>query len=73
MGALPTTMPAMGAMPAMRAMPMTMPATMPTVPLMKGGGRSESNGLRPVLAGSLAALLLAGGAKGFYDFIRRQM
>ena len=38
-----------------------------------GGGQPEGSGLGPVLAGSVAALLLAGGAKGFYDFIRRQV
>jgi len=41
---------------------------------MKGGARpSSESGLGPVLAGSIAALLLAGGAKGFYDFIRKQL
>jgi len=39
----------------------------------KGGGREEGSGLGPVVAGSIAALLLAGGAKGFYDFIRKQI
>jgi TM2 domain-containing membrane protein YozV len=38
-----------------------------------GGARSEGSGLGPVLAGSVAALLLAGGAKGLYDFIRQQV
>jgi TM2 domain-containing membrane protein YozV len=38
-----------------------------------GGARPEGSGLGPVLAGSVAALLLAGGAKGLYDFIRRQV
>jgi len=49
----------------------------PAVPAMTGGARPsvirEGNGLGPVLAGSIAALLLAGGAKGFYDFIRKQL
>jgi hypothetical protein len=47
----------------------------PGVPMMKGGARpsTSESGLGPVLAGSLAALLLAGGAKGFYDFIRKQL
>lgn len=43
---------------------------------MTGGARAasqEGSGLGPVLAGSIAALLLAGGAKGFYDFIRKQL
>jgi len=52
--------------------------TMPPIPPLPretqvGGGRSEGSGLGPVLAGSIAALLLAGGAKGLYDFIRRQV
>ena len=45
-------------------------------PSMTGGARpasQEGSGLGPVLAGSIAALLLAGGAKGFYDFIRKQL
>jgi TM2 domain-containing membrane protein YozV len=43
-------------------------------PVQTGGGRSpDENGIGPVVAGSLAALLLAGGAKGFYDFIRKQL
>lgn len=38
-----------------------------------GGARSEESGLGPVLAGSLAALVLAGGAKGLFDFFVRRV
>jgi TM2 domain-containing membrane protein YozV len=40
-----------------------------------GGGRnndSANSGVGPVLAGSLTALVLAGGLKGFYDFVSKQ-
>jgi hypothetical protein len=38
--------------------------------LQIGGG--VPSGVGPVVAGSVAALLLAGGAKGLYDLIRTQ-
>jgi hypothetical protein len=39
----------------------------------KGGERYEpTSGPGPVIAGSLTALILAGGLKGFYDFISKQ-
>lgn len=40
---------------------------------MTGGAIRQSAGLSPVIAGSITALLLAGGAKGMYDFIRQQL
>ena len=74
-------LPAGGMLPQMPQMLPQMPQMLPQMPQMPqmlpqvGGARSEESGsgLGPVLAGSLAALLLAGGAKGFYDFIRKQV
>jgi TM2 domain-containing membrane protein YozV len=67
--------PAVPDLPA--GLPTGLPAGLkiPGVPAMKGGARpsTSESGLGPVLAGSIAALVLAGGAKGFYDFIRKQL
>jgi type IV secretory pathway VirB6-like protein len=40
-----------------------------------GGGHTSSHtsGPGPILAGALTALLLAGGLKGFYDFLSKQV
>jgi TM2 domain-containing membrane protein YozV len=50
--------------------------TAPTAPPMTGGGGVGSSeavaGPGPVIAGTLTALVLAGGLKGFYDFISKQ-
>jgi hypothetical protein len=49
--------------------------TAATAPPMTGGGGSSSEavaGPGPVIAGTLTALVLAGGLKGFYDFISKQ-
>jgi len=64
-------LPQMPQMPQMPAVPQ-MPAAFPTpvqIGTQVGGGASPS-GVGPVLAGSMAALLLAGGAKGLYDILR---
>jgi len=37
-----------------------------------GGGHTEPAGPGPVIAGALTALVVAGGLKGFYDFISKQ-
>ena len=58
---LPTAMPAMPVMPAM-----------PALPAMQGGGRVELGGPGPAIAGVLAAVVLAGGLKGMYDFVNKQ-
>jgi TM2 domain-containing membrane protein YozV len=45
------------------------------VQAMTGGGERrdrEQGGAGPVIAGTLTALIIAGGAKGFYDFIAKQ-
>jgi TM2 domain-containing membrane protein YozV len=57
-------------------LPGGLPTGLPTGLLtgfQKGGARSEESGLGPVLAGSLAALVLAGGAKGLFDFFVRRV
>ena len=64
--------------PAVPDLSAAVPANPPAAAPQIGGARiasvtREGNGLGPVLAGSIAALLLAGGAKGFYDFIRKQL
>ena len=51
-------------------------APSPPLPAMTGGGSIEGSeavaGPGPVIAGTLTALVLAGGLKGFYDFISKQ-
>jgi TM2 domain-containing membrane protein YozV len=37
-----------------------------------GGGHTVTGGLGPVIAGSLTALVLAGGLKGVYEFLERR-
>ena len=44
----------------------------PPNPMQTGGGRNESSGPGPVIAGALTAVVLAGGLKGFYDLISKQ-
>ena len=44
----------------------------PAPPPQMGGGREESGGPGPVIAGALTAVVLAGGLKGFYDLISKQ-
>ena len=70
-------MPALPEAPKMPALPVLPEAPkMPSLPEapkapMTGGGQS-SQGPGPVIAGSLTALVVAGGLKGFYDFISKQ-
>jgi hypothetical protein len=50
----------------------------PTVPapasrIQSGGALPQRAGMGPVVAGALAALLLAGAGKGLHDYIRRQV
>lgn len=42
------------------------------LPKMTGGGGGGAAGPGPVIAGALTAVVLAGGLKGFYDFISKQ-
>ena len=80
-------MPALPAMPGMPGMPEApkmpslpeapkmpaMPAPeVPKAPIAMNGGGLSSQGPGPVIAGSLTALVIAGGLKGFYDFISKQ-
>jgi hypothetical protein len=64
-------MPGMPSLPEAPKMPALPEA--PKAP-MAGGGQSShaSQGPGPVIAGSLTALVIAGGLKGFYDFISKQ-
>ena len=58
---------------AMQHANVAMPKAQIGQPFHIGGARSEESGLGPVLAGSLAALVLAGGAKGMFDFFVRRV
>lgn len=82
--ALPVTAPSMrGLTPPSVPLPLT-PPSLPTIPSMitspsvtsapvrqEGGGGSGS-GPGPVIAGTLTALVFAGGLKGFIDFVSKQ-
>jgi hypothetical protein len=39
----------------------------------QSGGGIESTGPGPIIAGALTALILAGGLKGFHDFLSKQI
>ena len=49
--------------------------SIPSLPVMKGGGyaqqQQEAAGPGPAIAGVLAAVVLAGGLKGMYDFVNK--
>jgi hypothetical protein len=76
--------PMMPELPEVPKMPELKAPTLPEVPKMPvikapeigsqvGGGQIEPTaGPGPVIAGSLTALIIAGGLKGFYDFISKQ-
>jgi hypothetical protein len=50
----------------------TMPTVTNVLPAMKGGGREvTAAGPGPAIAGVLAAVVLAGGLKGMYDFVNK--
>lgn len=65
--------------PAQPLQDMTVPKVPEKLSAMKGGSRllitessPEISGPGPVVAGALTAIVLAGGLKGFYDFIAAQ-
>jgi TM2 domain-containing membrane protein YozV len=75
--------PKMPGLPEVPKMPELKVPALPEVPKMPelkatgsqvgGGGQIEPTaGPGPVIAGSLTALIIAGGLKGFYDFISKQ-
>ena len=74
--------PTMPGLPEVPKMPELKAPSLPEVPKMPelkapgsqvGGGQIEPTaGPGPVIAGSLTALVIAGGLKGFYDFISKQ-
>lgn len=84
---LPTTMPSVSDIAGAAGLPTALP-TVPTVanvvgalpsapamlPPQSGGGVATSapGGPGPILAGALTALVIAGGAKGIYDFVTHQ-
>ena len=56
------------------ALPTTAPTAAPAAPTAhpQSGGGASSTGPGPVIAGTLSALILAGGLKAFYDVISKQ-
>jgi hypothetical protein len=52
-----------------------MQSTAPRIGTQVGGGSSNQGpgGVGPILAGTLTAVVLAGGLKGFYDVLVQQL
>ena len=69
--ALPTPPSLAAALPTPPSVAAALPTVATAPPAQKGGGESGS-GPGPVIAGTLTALVLAGGLKGFYDVISKQ-
>jgi len=70
--ALPATALPATALPTMPAMP----STAPRIGTQVGGGQQGQQGpggVGPILAGTLTAVVLAGGLKGFYDVLVQQL
>jgi TM2 domain-containing membrane protein YozV len=71
----PGLAPGLAAVPGLPAGLPSIPTELPTMPSvlpMKGGGYQEiQEGPGPAIAGVLAAVVLAGGLKGMYDFVNK--
>ncbi len=66
-------MPTLAELPKMPKLAELPRPTIAELPRMTGGGSSATdNGPGPAIAGVLTAIVLAGGLKGFYDFISAQ-
>lgn len=61
------------AIPALPTPPQPNPATAPRIGTQVGGGQQGPGGVGPILAGTLTAVVLAGGLKGFYDVLVQQL
>jgi hypothetical protein len=65
-------MPTLAELPKMPKLAELPRPTIAELPRMTGGGSATENGPGPAIAGVLTAVVLAGGLKGFYDFISAQ-
>ena len=54
------------------SVPPTQPANEDPQPIQQNGGGTTQGGPGPILAGAFTAIVLAGGLKGFYDFLAKQ-
>jgi hypothetical protein len=71
MPSLPTAMPSI--QEGLKAVNALGNQTNQTKPVPQAGGARELGGPGPVIAGALAAVVLAGGLKGFYDVLVQQL